>query len=47
MAHTIQDINVVKKQVWITDVAIPGDGRIEEKELEKVSQYQDRNTKTV
>ena len=42
MAHNIQDITVVeKKQVWIIDVAIPGDGRIEEKELEKISKYQD------
>ena len=30
---------VEKKWVWIIDVAIPGDGRIEEKELE--SKYQD------
>ena len=32
---------VEKKQVWIIDVAIPGDSRIEEKELEKISKYQD------
>ena len=32
---------VEKKRVWITDVAIPGDGRIEEKELEKISKYQE------
>ena len=33
-----------------TDVAIPGDGRLEEKELEKISKYQDpkgRNKKAV
>ena len=42
LAHNIPDITVVeKKQVWIIDVAIPGDGRIEEKELEKISKYQD------
>ena len=42
MAHNIPDITVVeKKLVWIIDVAIPGDGRIEEKELEKISKYQD------
>ena len=36
------DITVVeKKQVWIIDVAIPGDSRIEEKEIEKISKYQD------
>ena len=40
--HNIPDINVVeKKQVWIIDVAIPGDDRIEEKELENISKYQD------
>ena len=33
---------VEKKQVWIIDVAITGDGRMEEKELEKISKYQDR-----
>ena len=32
---------VEKKRVWIIDVAIPGDGRIKEKELEKISKYQD------
>ena len=32
---------VEKKRVWIIDVAMPGDGRIEEKELEKISKYQD------
>ena len=32
---------VEKKRVWIIDVAISGDGRIEEKELEKISKYQD------
>ena len=32
---------VEKKRVWIIDVAIPGDARIEEKELEKISKYQD------
>ena len=42
LAHNIPDITVVeKKQVWIIDVTIPGDGRIEEKELEKISKYQD------
>ena len=42
LAHNIPDITVVeKKRVWITDMAIPGDSRIEEKELEKISKYQD------
>ena len=40
LAHNIPDITVVeKKQEWIIDVAIPGDGRIEEKEQEKISKY--------
>ena len=40
LANNIPDITVVeKKRVWIIDVAIPGDGRIEEKELEKISKY--------
>ena len=48
LAHNIPDIIVVeKKRVWIIDVAIPGDSRIEEKELEKISKYQDLNRKTV
>ena len=40
---------VEKKRVWIIDVAIPGDGRIEEKELEKIKipRSTDRNRKTV
>ena len=42
LAQHISDITVVeKKQVWIIDMAIPEDGRIEEKELEKISKYQD------
>ena len=42
LAHNIPDITVIeKKQVWIIDMAIPRDSRIEEKELEKISIYQD------
>ena len=42
LAHNIPDNTVVeKKRVWIIDVAIPGGSRIEEKELEKISKYQD------
>ena len=42
LAHNIPDITVVeKKRVWLIDVAIPGDGRIEKKELEEISKYQD------
>ena len=32
---------VEKKRVWIIDVAIPGDCKIVEKELEKIRKYQD------
>lgn len=42
LAHNIPDITVVeKKQVWLVDVAIPGDSRIEQKEIEKITKYQD------
>ena len=45
LAHNKPDITVIeKKRVWIIDVTIPGDGRIEEKELEKVSKCQDLMT---
>ena len=37
---------VEKKRVWIIDGAIvDGDGRIEEKELEKINKYQDLKIK--
>ena len=40
LAHNIPDITVVeKKQVWLTDVAIPGDSRIDQKEVEKITKY--------
>ena len=42
LAHNIPDITVVeKKQVWLIDVAIPGDSRINQKEVEKITKYQD------
>lgn len=42
LAHNIPDITVVeKKQVWLVDVAIPGDSRIQQKEIEKITKYQD------
>ena len=42
LAHNIRDITMVeKKRVWIIDMAIPGDGRIDEKEMEKINKYQD------
>ena len=42
MAHNIPDITVVeKKQVWLVDVAILGDSRIQQKEVKKITKYQD------
>ena len=42
LAHNIPDITVVeKKQVWLIDVAIRGDSRINQKEVEKITKYQD------
>ncbi|XP_062819964.1 uncharacterized protein LOC134294068 [Anolis carolinensis] len=42
LEHNTPDITVVeKKKVWIIDVAIPGDSRIDEKQQEKLSRYQD------
>ena len=42
LAHNIPDLTVVeKKQVWLIDVAIPGDTRINQKEVEKITKYQD------
>ena len=32
---------VEKKQVWLIDVAISGDSRINQKEVEKITKYQD------
>ena len=40
--HNIPDITVVeKKQVWLVDVVNPGDSRIQQKKVEKVTKYQD------
>ena len=42
LAHNIIDITVVeKKQVWLIDATIPEDSRIDQKEVEKISKYQD------
>ena len=42
LAHNIPDITVVEKaQTYLIDVAIPGDGRIDQKEQEKIQKYQD------
>uniref|UniRef100_A0A803TJ52 ATP binding cassette subfamily D member 2 n=1 Tax=Anolis carolinensis TaxID=28377 RepID=A0A803TJ52_ANOCA len=42
LEHNTPDITVVeKKKVWIIDVTIPGDSRIDEKQQEKLSCYQD------
>ena len=32
---------LIKKQVWLIDMAIPGDCRIDQKEVEKITKYQD------
>ena len=34
-------IVVEKRQMWLIDVAIPGDNRIDQKEVEKITKYQD------
>ena len=42
LAHNTPDLTVIeKKKVWLIDIAIPGDSRVEEKELEKITRYQD------
>ena len=41
LAHNIPDIIVVeKKQVWLVDVAISGDSRIQQKEVKKITKFQ-------
>ena len=32
---------VEKKQVWLIKLAIPGDSKIDQKEVEKITKYQD------
>ena len=42
LTHNIPDITVIeKKQVWLIDVAIPGNSRINQKEVEKITKCQD------
>ena len=42
LAHYLPDITVIeKRQVLLIDVAIPGDSRINQKEVEKITKYQD------
>ena len=42
LAHNIPDVTVVeKKQVWLIEVAIPGDSRINQKEVAEITKYQD------
>ena len=42
LAHNMPDITVVeKKQVWLIDVAISGDNRINQTEVEEITKYQD------
>ena len=47
LAHSIPDITVVEKeQVWLIDVPIPGDSRINQKEVEKITKYQDPESRS-
>src|ERR1044071_6030581 len=42
LAHNMPDITVIEiKQIWLIDVAIPGDSRVVQKEAEKLSKYDD------
>ena len=42
LTHNIPDIKVIEtKQVWLIDVAISGGSRIDQKEMEKITKYQD------
>ena len=42
LAHNIPHITMIeKKQVWLIDVATPGESRIDQKEVEKITKYQD------
>ncbi|XP_023216726.1 uncharacterized protein LOC111619278 [Centruroides sculpturatus] len=42
LEHNTPDFTIVeKKKVWIIDVTIPGDSRIDEKQQEKLSRYYD------
>ena len=46
LVQNIPDTTVVeKKQVWLIDVAIRGDSRINQKEVEKITKYQDQKVK--
>ena len=42
LAQNIPDVTVIeKKQAWLIDVAILRDSRINQKEVEKITKYQD------
>ncbi|XP_067126490.1 uncharacterized protein [Centruroides vittatus] len=42
LEHNTPDLTIVEKEkVWIIDVAIPGDSRIDEKQQEKLNRYHD------
>ena len=42
LEHNTPDIVVTKQRnVWIIDIAIPGDGKVEAIELEKITKYRD------
>ena len=42
LTYNILDIIMVeKKQVWLIDVAIPGNSKIDQKKVEKITKYKD------
>ena len=47
LEHNTPDIVVIERRnVWIIDIAIPGDANVENKELEKLTKYNDLAIKT-
>ena len=44
--NTPDRILIEQRNVWIIDIAIPGDSRVENKELEKLTKYRDLAIKT-
>lgn len=47
ICHTSHNIIDKKdKKVWLVDIAIPGDSRTEDKELQKITRYKDPQIET-
>ena len=45
--HNMPDIVAIEhRNVWIIDIAIPGDARVQNKELEKLTKYRDLEIET-